>query len=157
MKDKYTKLTFLFLISLLSSTNAAADLSVEGYWASIDEKTEKVTGYWKLEVVSNRLLGYLVNYPELKPKDVCDKCTGEIQEFFEKPIIGTAWINLSVNKDGVWEEGYIIDSGEGEKYKARIWVEDGNLKMRGYLGVLYRTQTWLRSNQVEAENAMFDE
>lgn len=156
MTNNHLKLIVLFLALVSGIASAGAKSSVEGYWQSIDEKTGNPTGFWKLKIEDNRLLGYLVNYPDLKPEDVCDQCTDEIQEFFEKPIIGTAWINLSENKNGTWEGGYIIDSGEGEKYKARIWVEDDNLKMRGYVGFLYRTQTWLRSNQTEAEKATFD-
>ena len=29
-------------------------------------------------------------------------------------------------------------------YKAEIWTEDGKLKVRGYLGMFYKTQTWVR-------------
>ena len=136
-------------------TPASAESSIEGYWKSIDEQTSKASGYWKLEVKDNRLLGYLVNYPDMKPDNTCIVCTGKLKEFYEKPIQGTAWINLRKNKDGVWKDGYIIDSGEGKKYKAQIWVEDGNLMMRGYIGFFYRTQTWLRTDQATAEQATF--
>jgi hypothetical protein len=29
--------------------------------------------------------------------------------------------------------------------KAEIWVEDGTLKVRGYIGFFYKTQTWVKS------------
>ncbi len=31
-------------------------------------------------------------------------------------------------------------------HKAEIWVEDGKLKVRGYVGFVYKTQTWLKGN-----------
>jgi uncharacterized protein (DUF2147 family) len=31
---------------------------------------------------------------------------------------------------------------DGKIYKAEVWPEDGKLKVRGYLGIFYRTQTW---------------
>jgi uncharacterized protein (DUF2147 family) len=34
----------------------------------------------------------------------------------------------------------------GEVYWAEIWVEGGTLKVRGYLGMLYRTQTWRKAS-----------
>ena len=145
----------LFYVLLILVTPASAESSIEGYWKSIDEQTSKASGYWKLEVKDNRLLGYLVNYPDMKPDNTCNVCTGKLEEFYEKPIQGTAWINLRKNKDGVWKDGYIIDSGEGKKYKAQLWVEDGNLMMRGYIGFFYRTQTWLRTDQATAEQATF--
>jgi len=87
---------------------------------------------------------------------MCIQCTGELQEFFEKPISNTAWLNLSKkNREGIWEEGYIIDSGKGEKYKAKVWIEEGNLMMRGYIGFFFRTQTWLRTDQTAAEQEKF--
>jgi len=145
----------LLYVLLILVTPASAESSIEGYWKSIDEQTSKASGYWKLEVKDNRLLGYLVNYPDMKPDDICIVCTGKLKEFYKKPIQGTAWINLRKNKDGVWKDGYIIDSGEGKKYKAQLWVEDGNLMMRGYIGFFYRTQTWLRTDQATAEQATF--
>ena len=85
----------LLLNFLLISTLTFADPRIPGYWKSIDDQTGKVTAFWKLEIKDNRLLGYLVNYPGMKPENVCVECTGELQEFFEKSISNTAWLNLS--------------------------------------------------------------
>lgn len=141
----------LLLLSMITSAESA----LPGYWKSIDDQTGEVTAYWKLEVVDNQLLGYLVNYPGMKPDNVCMECKGELQEFFEKPISNTAWLKLSKNRDGIWEDGYIIDSGKGKKYKAKVWAEDGNLMMRGYIGFFFRTQTWLRTDQAAAAKEKF--
>ena len=143
----------LLLLSLFTS----AESTVSGYWKSIDDQTGKVTAFWKLEIKDNRLLGYLVNYPGMKPENVCMQCKGELQEFFEKPIINTAWLNLSKNRDGIWDDGYIIDSGKGEKYKAKVWLEDGSLMMRGYIGFFFHTQTWLRTDQAAVAQAKFEQ
>ena len=142
---------------LLLSMITFAESTVPGYWKSIDDQSGEVTAFWKLEIKDNRLLGYLVNYPGMKPENVCMQCKGELQEFFEKPINNTAWLNLSKNRNGIWQEGYIIDSGKGEKYKAKVWVEDGNLMMRGYIGFFFRTQTWLRTDQAAVAQATFDQ
>ena len=146
-----------FCILLLLIIPISAESSVEGYWKSIDDETNKASGYWKLEIKDNRLLGYLVNYRNMKPNHVCVACTGKLKEFFEKPIRSTAWINLKKNQNKVWKDGYIIDAGKGRKYKAEIWLEDNKLKMRGYVGFLHRTQTWIRTDQETAEQATFDE
>lgn len=39
----------------------------------------------------------------------------------------------------------IMDPEDGKVYKAEVWTEDGKLKVRGYLGVFYRTQTWTKA------------
>jgi len=140
---------------LLLSMMTFAEPTVSGYWKSIDDQTGEVTAFWKLEIKDNRLLGYLVNYPGMNPDNVCIQCTGELQEFFEKPISDTAWLNLSKNRNGIWQEGYIIDSGKGEKYKAKVWIEDGNLMMRGYVGFFFRTQTWVRTDEKAVAQATF--
>ena len=47
-------------------------------------------------------------------------------------------------------EGVPVDdqSGLGEWVRTYLrfgWPEDGKLKVRGYLGVFYRTQTWTKA------------
>ena len=44
---------------------------------------------------------------------------------------------------GTWV-GYVTDPRDGYTYGARIWVKDGNLHLRGYLGIpfLGETQIW---------------
>ena len=47
-------------------------------------------------------------------------------------------------KDGnEWEDGEILDPKNGKVYDCKMWVEDGKLKVRGYIAFFYRTQTWL--------------
>lgn len=150
------KTVFLFILFLIIIPTFA-ESSVVGYWKSIDDKTSTASGYWKLEIKDNQLLGYLINYRNMKPDHVCIACTGKLQEFFEKPIRSTPWINLQKNQNQVWKDGYIIDASKGKKYKAEIWLEDGDLKMRGYVGFLHRTQTWIRTDQATAEQATFEE
>ena len=46
--------------------------------------------------------------------------------------------------DETLENGTILDPENGKIYKCKIWLEDGKLKVRGYIMFLYRTQTWHR-------------
>jgi len=43
-----------------------------------------------------------------------------------------------------WSGGTILDPENGKTYRCKIWLDDGKLKVRGYLGILFRTQTWYR-------------
>jgi uncharacterized protein (DUF2147 family) len=45
-----------------------------------------------------------------------------------------------------YKGGTITDPQDGKVYKSELWVEDGKLKVRGYLGPFYRTQTWLKGS-----------
>jgi uncharacterized protein (DUF2147 family) len=44
-----------------------------------------------------------------------------------------------------FSEGTILDPKNGKIYNCKIWIENGDLKLRGYWGPFYRTQTWKRA------------
>jgi uncharacterized protein (DUF2147 family) len=154
MKQKTVRYFMLFCL-LMPVGRLCAMEPVEGYWKSVDDESKKVTAFWRLEIKDGRLYGYIVNYPDRKESDRCNKCVEETQDFHNMPILGTPWLLLSENDDGTWENGYIIDSGQGKKYKAKVWFEEGKLKMRGYIGFFYRTQSWLPARQGDAVSGNF--
>lgn len=43
-----------------------------------------------------------------------------------------------------WEGGKIYNPKNGKTYKCAIWPDGDELKVRGYLGPFYETQTWKR-------------
>ena len=46
-----------------------------------------------------------------------------------------------------WGDGTICDPKNGKIYDCEMWFEEDNmdeLKVRGYIWILFRTQTWLR-------------
>jgi uncharacterized protein (DUF2147 family) len=53
--------------------------------------------------------------------------------------------DLSASGDR-YKGGTITDPEDGKVYKSELWVEDGKLKVRGYLGPFYRTQTWVKGS-----------
>ncbi|MBN2435842.1 MAG: DUF2147 domain-containing protein [Spirochaetes bacterium] len=148
---------FIAIFTLLTVTGftfANAADPVEGYWKSIDEDSGKPTAFWKFSVKGSVLTGRIISYKDMKDGDVCDKCKGS---FKNKPILKTSWLRLTErNSDGVWDTGYIVDTRVGKQYKAKVWVEDGNLMVRGYLGVaaLGRTQVWKKATKDEAAKGL---
>jgi uncharacterized protein (DUF2147 family) len=75
-----------------------------------------------------------------KPK-ICTECTGADKD---KPVVGLVIIKDLGPGGDRYKGGTILDPEDGKVYKAEIWTEDGKLKVRGYVGFFYRTQTWLR-------------
>ncbi len=146
---------FVLFIGFIFSGFAQAKSPIEGYWKSIDDDTKKVTAFWKLEIKNGKLNGHIVSYPDAKEDDKCTKCKGNLKEFYNKPVKGTVWLHLSEEVDGQWKAGYIIDSGEGEMYDAKVWIEEGNLHVRGYIAFFYKTQVWLKMTPEEVENGVF--
>ena len=59
-----------------------------------------------------------------------------------KKIVGMNVITDMVKKGDIYEGGQILDLNKGKVYDCKMWLEDGTLKVRGYLGFFYRTQTW---------------
>ena len=116
-----------------------------GKWNTIDEKSGKVTSEVELYEQGGKLFGKITGLPEPndaqgKPK-TCTACTGADKN---QPSVGLVIIkNLSLNGDR-YKDGTLLDPNDGKIYKAEVWNEEGKLKVRGYIGFLYRTQTWVR-------------
>jgi uncharacterized protein (DUF2147 family) len=133
------------LTLLLTATPAVALDSIVGKWKTVDDKTGKVLSDVEIYQQGDKLFGKITGLAEPndaqgKPK-VCVKCTGSDKD---KPIVGLVIIKgLSPDKDR-YKGGTILDPDDGKVYKAEVWEEGGKLKVRGYLGVFYRTQTWVK-------------
>jgi len=50
---------------------------------------------------------------------------------------------MKQGQNETWEDGDILDPENGKVYRCKVWVEQGNLMVRGYIAFLYRTQKWL--------------
>lgn len=61
-----------------------------------------------------------------------------------RPLIGLLMLTDFKQNNGKWESGKIYDPSEGKTYKCTMWLENGKLKVRGYVGMFYQTQTWTR-------------
>lgn len=138
-------LSVLFLIILLSPVGVLAAESPLGQWKSVDEKSGKPKSVVEVYEQGGKVFGKIVSLTE--PNDsngapkTCTKCTGPDKD---KPIAGLVIIK-DLGPDGDrYKGGTILDPEDGKVYKAEMWVDDGKLKIRGYLGVFYRTQTWVK-------------
>jgi uncharacterized protein (DUF2147 family) len=124
----------------------AAD-SVLGTWKTVDEKSGKVVSEVELYDQGGKLFGRIARLTEPndeqgKPK-VCTKCGGADKD---KPIVGLVIVKDLGLSDGRYKGGTIMDPDNGKVYKAEIWLDEGVLKVRGYIGFFFRTQTWRRGN-----------
>ena len=124
----------------------AADAPV-GMWKTVDDKSGKVVSHVQLYEQDGKLFGKITDLTEPTDKEgkakTCTKCEGADKD---KPIVGLVILQgLSASGDR-YKGGTILDPKDGKVYKAEIWTEDGKLKVRGYLGLFYKTQTWLKGN-----------
>ena len=139
--------TFLVLAVVLGANMSVAADSLVGKWNTVDDKSGKAKSEVQLYEEGGKLFGKIVGLTEPnddkgKPK-TCTKCTGADKD---KAIVGLVIISdLSASGDR-YKGGTILDPEDGKIYKAEVWVEDGKLKVRGYLGPLHKTQTWVKGS-----------
>lgn len=133
---------FLFFSFFILSASAQRTSPI-GKWKTVDDNTGKVKSTVEIYEEGGKLFGKVLELfdPE-KPDPVCEECDEDDPRYM-KPIVGMKLIRNMVKEDDKWEGGDITDPENGKVYRCKIWVEDGNLQVRGYIAFLYRTQTWL--------------
>jgi len=129
---------------LFVSTNCLSQASMLGKWTTIDDESGKPRSVVEIVERSSKVFGKIVKlHPNVDedPDPVCDKCpVDDIRH--NKKIIG-----LEIIQDMVWSnkeltDGTILDPESGKIYQCKIWLEGEDLKVRGYWGPFFRTQTW---------------
>jgi uncharacterized protein (DUF2147 family) len=143
--NKYFSL-ILLAVSLFTGHSHADTSSIIGAWKSIDDSTGKPRSIVRISETNGLYEGVIEKgfpEPNEEPNRKCDKCPGELKD---KPIIGMKIINQMKKHEEEYKDGTIMDPDNGKIYKCKLWLEDGGkkLKVRGYIGPLFRTQTWLR-------------
>ncbi len=145
MRQAFKQISFLCSF-LLTINIAIAQQSIIGQWKTIDDETKQARSIVELSIKNNKLYGKIV---KLFPRSdetgeaLCKKCKGSLKN---QPILGMQIINGLSLEDGRWQDGKILDPNNGKFYSCKIWLENRNLKVRGYIGFFFRTQQWLRYN-----------
>ena len=135
------------LTAIFAAGLVLANEPVVGRWQTIDEKTGKAVSVVHIYDEGGHLFGKITGLTEPtdaagKPK-TCSKCSDADKD---KPIIGLVLLKNLVRSGDRYKGGTIIDPEDGKTYKAELWVEDGKLKVRGYVGFFYKTQTWVKAD-----------
>lgn len=137
----------LFVAIFVCLTTSALAETPFGRWQQLDDKTGTVRSVVEVFEENGKLFGRIVELldPNAPADPVCDQCKPDDPRY-KQPIEGLTIITDMVKKSDAWEGGKILDPENGNTYRCRIWLEGANtLKVRGYLGVFYRTQTWSRA------------
>ena len=162
------KLAAIILAMAVCMTAVFAADPAEGFWISVDEKTNKDTAGWQIWEQGGKLYGKILSVADL-PQDV--KATGGKGKSYDNFMngtdigtltsVGTSWIwDLKKQDTGKWADGYIIDPNDGKRYKCRITFHkaDGKkykqdtLEMRGEVGPFGRSQFWKAATEKEASS-----
>jgi uncharacterized protein (DUF2147 family) len=138
---------FLVLATTVAGVPVLATDSLVGKWKTVDETTGKATSEVDVYEQGGKLFGKITGLTEPtkangEPK-TCSACSGADKD---KPVVGLVILKDLSPKGDSYGGGTILDPNDGKVYKATVWVEDGKLKVRGHLGIFYRTQTWLKAS-----------
>ena len=120
--------------------------SVFGKWKTIDDRTGKPKAIISIYEKAGLMYGHVVEIlEEGREKALCIKCDDERKD---KPIVGMTIIDSAKeHDDGKWKGKTLFDPEQAMTFRCKIWLNPENsneLKVRGYLAFIYRTQTWLR-------------
>jgi Uncharacterized protein conserved in bacteria len=131
MKHIIVSLIVLFTAGTLYSQNKTvdnADLILGTYWSP--KKDGKIEIYKK----NNKYYGKIV-WGKNPRKDV----NNPDPNLRDKDLIGLDFLtDFNYNKDDKeWVNGRIYDPKNGKIYKAYMWLENNNLKVKGYIGVSF--------------------
>lgn len=139
----------LFLLILGSAFQVTAQSAV-GKWETYDDKTGQKESLVEFYKKGDRLYGKIIKLYPGKGMDVnklCAKCEDERKG---KPVQGME-VFRNLKWDGeAWIEGKALHPDQGKEYNLKVWVDpkDPNkLKVRGYLGPFFATQTWVRAKE----------
>ena len=136
-----------FLIITLFAINQCFSQSVLGTWKTIDDATGAAKAYVNLYEENGKLYGKITKLlEEGREGAICIKCKGELKD---QPVVGIKIIDgFEPTSDGEYKGSKLLDPEQGKTYRGKIWLDPDNpnqLKVRGYIAFLYRTQTWHRT------------
>lgn len=136
----------LFFVASLFTLAAGQNESIVGRWKTIDDETGRAKSIVSIYEQDGMFFGKidtLFREEGEDPDPLCDKCPQNDPRYNQR-VKGMVILENLKKKGKEWKDGKILDPGKGKIYDCKMWIEDGNLKVRGYLLFLYRTQTWYR-------------
>lgn len=136
------KLSTVLICLLIFSSSLLAQNEIVGQWKTIDDNSGKARSIVEIYKSNGKYQGKIIQLfrdagEEQDP--VCTECSGSDKS---KKIIGLQIIKDLEYDDEEWDDGTILDPENGKTYDCKLWIEDGELKVRGYVAFFYRTQTW---------------
>lgn len=143
MKPGSLFILFIFQIELVLGQS-----NILGKWKTIDDNSLEPRSIVEIVEREGIVFGRIIKLfpkPTEDPDPVCDKCDRSDPRF-NKKVIGMEIIRNLRKEGDEYGGGDILDPENGKVYRSKIWVEGKDLKVRGYWGPFFRTQTWLQTD-----------
>lgn len=133
-----------FLLLLLVFFSFEASAQITGKWKTIDDNTGRERSVIEIYEENDQFFGRIVKLILEEgddPDPVCDECEDHRKD---QKVIGMKIIEDMQKDDENYTGGKILDPENGKIYRCKMWLEEGTLKVRGYLYFFFRTQTWYK-------------
>lgn len=139
------KWVLLNLFLILFGLRLSAQDDIVGFWKTIDEKSGKAQSIMAVYEYHHKYYGRIIaTYDDsgklsdtiYSPKDRAPGVEGEPY------YAGMDIIWHLKKKDDKYLDGEILDPEQGKVYDAELWVEDGQLVVRGKILFFGRNQKW---------------
>ncbi|MDW3193971.1 MAG: DUF2147 domain-containing protein [Cytophagales bacterium] len=137
------KQLLIVALALFGMTVGLQAQSIVGKWKTVDDNSGKERSVVEIFQEDDKYFGKIIKFipgPDEDPDPICDECKGKKKD---QKIVGLQIIEDMEKEGDQYEGGEILDPENGKVYDCKLWIEDGKLKVRGYIMFLYRTQTWL--------------
>lgn len=135
MKQNMMKRMILsFALAMIAWVAYAQD--IKGKW--LTEAGDAQVEIYESNGKMNGKIVWLEKGPDTK--DVHNKD----EKLRSRKLMGVNILSGLTKKEDKWEGGRIYNPKNGKNYKCAIWLDGDKLKVRGYIGFLYETQTWKR-------------
>ncbi len=135
----------LITILICSSSFYLFAQSPIGIWKTVNHETNKAESQVKIYEENGKIYGKVIKIYNIKDdaNPVCKECKDYRKN---QPIIGMIIISGLTQDGKEWKaDKALLEPKNGEIYDCKIWLENNNtLKVRGYVGFLFGTQTWHR-------------
>ncbi len=133
----------ILIIAIFAFTNNSfAQQQIIGKWLSEDK--EGITTIYENNGKYFGKITWLKKPNDEKGKPFTDTENTDKSKRIQ-PLLGLVILKGFVYKNNQWENGTIYDPESGKTYTCTIWISDGKLKVRGYWGIFYQTQTWTKT------------
>ena len=136
----------LFVISFFSVLVAAPiENKIMGKWKTMDDETNQAKSHVEIYEKDGKYFAKIVELLDpTKRNSLCEACQ-EKDDRKNQKIEGMEIVRHLEEVGDEYKHGKILDPKNGKEYNCKIWLDEkNNLKVRGYIGVFYRTQTWYK-------------
>jgi uncharacterized protein (DUF2147 family) len=137
------KISAILLLTIgFASLSYANSNAILGVWLT-QIKDAKIEIYQKASKYFGRVV-WLAEPTDAAGRPKLDK-NNPNESLKSRSLMNIDILTGFVYDDGEWTDGTIYDPKDGETYDCKLWIEQGNLMVRGYLGWLYDTKTWTKA------------